>query len=261
MNEMNNPRPYRLGVALSGGGARGFAHVGALKALEEAGLKPDVLAGVSAGSIVAVLYSAGVSFEILSDMFAGMHLMDFCTPTLHHGGFFDMSKFRRFFVKALGPNMQNLDQLPIPVHIGAVDFDNGREVAFSTGPIAERVIASCSIPIIFPPVKIDGVNYVDGGVLRNMPSWIIRDKCERLIGVNVSPFVPKRQIHNVFDAAARAYALLAKSNQPRDVELCDMIVHTHAIANYKIFNLRDIRRAYNAGYQAAKKAIAEICWL
>ena len=181
-------RKYRLGIALSGGGARGFAHAGALMAIEEAGLKPDVVAGVSAGSVVAVLYAAGVRPADIPRLFSNAGMSDFTTLSLGQGGLLSAEKFKKFVMKAIG-GYTRLEDLPMPVYIGVTDFDRGVATEFHRGPIGDVMLASCSIPIVFRPVNIDGVNYVDGGVLRNHPAWILRDKCDKLIGINVSPLV------------------------------------------------------------------------
>ena len=92
----NVAKPFKLGIALSGGGARGFAHAGALMAIEEAGLKPDVVAGVSAGSVIAVLYAAGVSPLRMADIFARTGFRDFADLSIGRGGLFEIEKFKNF---------------------------------------------------------------------------------------------------------------------------------------------------------------------
>ncbi len=157
------PRRYKLGVALSGGGARGFAHVGALKALEEAGLKPDIIAGVSAGSVAGVMYAAGVPLDEMLSMFTASKFTDFCKLSISKGeGVFSLAKFKKFIEKTTG--VDRLENLKIPTYIGVTDLDNGVPAEFHDGPLGERVMASCSIPIVFQPVKINGTHYVDGGV-------------------------------------------------------------------------------------------------
>lgn len=256
--EIQPQKPYRLGIALSGGGARGFAHVGALTAIEEAGLKPDIIAGVSAGSVVAVLYAAGVPLKEITPMFSNVKFTDFCKLSIPEGeGLFNLNKFKRFIVKAAG--VDTLEELGIPTYIGATDFDRGVPAYFNEGPIGERVIASCSIPIVFRPVKVNGTNYVDGGVLRNLPAWTIRDKCEKLIGINVSPLTNYRYRHTIFDVAMRTYNLMAKSNQETDMKMCDLVIKTPELAKYQVFNLKDINKVYLSGYAAAHRAIKD--WL
>lgn len=251
----DSPR-YKLGVALSGGGARGFAHLGALKALEEAGYKPDILAGVSAGSVAAVMYAAGLPVEGILKLFAQTKFTDFCSLRLKSGGgLFALNKFRDFIARVTGVEL--LEQLPIPTYIGVTDLDHGLATEFHSGPIGERVTASCSIPIVFTPVNIDGTHYVDGGVLRNLPSWIIRPKCEKLIGVNCSPLTGFRYKRSIFDIALRTYNLMAKSNQAGDMALCDRVIITPDIASYQVFNLKDINKVFLSGYAAAHRAIKD----
>lgn len=246
-------KPYKLGLALSGGGARGFAHVGALQALTEMGIRPDIVAGVSAGSIATALFAGGNSPAEILHKFADVKFADFCQVGIPGDGFFAMDGFRKFLKKNIP--YANIEDLPVPVMICATDFDHGTPVAFTKGDIAECVCASCAIPIVFKPVRIDGVTYVDGGVLHNSPAWALRDKCKYLIGVNCSP-VPKRgKPSSIMDVAQRTYDLMAKSNALPDMELCDLQITINDIAKYKVFNLKEIKRVYQAGYKATIDAL------
>lgn len=245
---------YKLGVALSGGGARGFAHVGALIAIEEAGLKPDVIAGVSAGSVVAVLYAAGVPLLKIAQIFASSSFRDFAELSFGNGGFMKIDKFKNFITQFLG-DKKLIEDLDIPTFIGATDLDNARPHVFSSGEIGPRMIASCSIPIVFTPVNIDGINYVDGGVLRNHPAWILRDKCETLIGVNVSPLKEKKSYKSIIDVALRSYNLMAKANQSADMALCDVSVQTPQIADVAAFDLKHIKDIVVTGYKNTREAL------
>lgn len=259
LTEGERPRPpYRLGVALSGGGARGFAHVGALKALEEAGMKPDVIAGVSAGAVAAVMYAAGVPLDEMLSLFTSTKFTDFARPSLIHGdGMFSLMRFKQFIEEATG--IDRLENLRIPTYVGVTDLDHGEPAEFHEGPLGERVVASCSIPIVFSPVEIDGIHYVDGGVLRNLPAWIIREKCETLIGINVSPLRTFEYRKSFFDIGMRTYNLMAKANQQQDMDICDHVIITPELIHYQVFNLKDIHKAYLSGYAAAHRAIRQ--WL
>lgn len=259
LTEGERPRPpYRLGVALSGGGARGFAHVGALKALEEAGMKPDVIAGVSAGAVAAVMYAAGVPLDEMLSLFTSTKFTDFARPSLIHGdGMFSLMRFKQFIEEATG--IDRLENLRIPTYVGVTDLDHGEPAEFHEGPLGERVVASCSIPIVFSPVEIDGIHYVDGGVLRNLPAWIIREKCETLIGINVSPLRTFEYRKSFLDIGMRTYNLMAKGNQQQDMDICDHVIITPELIHYQVFNLKDIHKAYLSGYAAAHRAIRQ--WL
>lgn len=249
-------RIYDLGVALTGGGARGFAHAGALAAIEEAGLKPRILAGVSAGSIVATLYAAGVKPARFVELFSNHSFRDFVDLRPGSGGIFSTAPFEKFLKKNLG-SYEKLEDLPIPVYLGVTDFDNARAAEFHSGEISRRVMASCCIPIVFRPVEIDGTAYVDGGVLRNHPAWIIRDKCKYLIGINVSPLSNREKADSFISVAMRTYNLMAKANQLDDMNLCDLNVEPMEIAHYRTFDLRYINNVYMSGYLHARKALRD----
>jgi len=253
---------YRLGVALSGGGARGFAHIGALQAIEEAGLKPDLIAGVSAGSVIAVLYAAGISLADIPALFDKKNISDFVNISMGNGGLMSIDKFKKAIMQAIARtgNFKNIEDLPIATYIGATDIDNGKAVEFHTGPIVERVAASCSIPIIFKPVKINGVNYVDGGVLRNLPAWIIRNKCRHLIGINVSPMTLPGKASSLMDVALRTYNLMAKSNQDNDMAMCDLSVTTPELSGHHVFKLKNIKAIITSGYIHTRRALKDAGW-
>lgn len=238
--------PYRIGVAFGGGGARGFAHIGALQAMAEVGIRPDIVAGVSAGAVVAVLYASGLAPQQMLEAFNEHSFKDFCEVGMPRGGFFSMEGFKQFIRKTTGVN--RLEDLRIPTVIGATDFAAGRPVMFEQGEIGDVVAASCSIPIVFKPVTIDGVRYIDGGVLHNLPAWTIRSRCRNLFGINVS-CLPTREVHNsVVDMAMRSYELVTKTNTVQDMRLCDLVIAMDDIAEYNVFNLREIRKVYQIGY-------------
>ena len=237
--------PFRIGLALSGGGARGFAHAGALKALLEVGLKPDIVAGVSAGSVAAVLYTSGMAPEDIVELFKEQSFTKLCELT----------------TQLLRDNIpyKNLEDLPIPTIVGATDFDRGKPVAFSRGDIVTAVSASCSMPIVFKPVEIDGTRYVDGGVLHNLPAWTIRKLCRVLIGINCSPLTSGPiSKNNLLGVALRSYELMAKTNCANDLMMCDIAVHTDAIARYQVFNLKDIDRVFRCGYVETMRTLTSL---
>lgn len=248
-----NRKPYRIGVAFSGGGARGFAHAGALKALAELGIKPDIVAGVSAGSVVAVMHAAGLSPDGILEAFSGLTFTDLCELGVPKNGFFSLDRFRKFIERTVP--YPTLEELPLPAVVCATDIDNARPVAFEQGALAERVAASCAIPVVFKPVKINGVRYIDGGVLHNLPAWAIRERCKYLIGLNCS-VVPKRKYKDtLLDMASASYNLAVKSNIWQDTAICDITVNMDDIAQYKVFNLKETRRVFQQGYHATMQTL------
>ena len=239
-------KPYKIGLVLSGGGARGFAHCGALQALEEMGIRPDIIAGVSAGSVVAAMYASGMMPQEILKAFTDAKFSDFADLSIPKDGFFGLDGFRKFLRHHI--HYKDIADLPLPTVVCATDLDHNEAVAFRSGDIAQCVSASCSIPIVFKPVKIAGVNYVDGGVLANLPAWAIREECKYLIGINCSPLPHRGAPKSIIDIAHRTYDLLVKNNSTPQMELCDHTISLNDIASYKVFNLKEINRVYRVGY-------------
>ena len=246
-------KPYRLGLALSGGGARVFAHAGAIKALEEMELRPDVISGVSAGSVIGALYADGYTPDEIIDMFGRLSVSDLAEITVPRSSFFKITKFRNFLKKVL--RSTNFEDLSIPLVITTTDLDNGRSVSFSSGPLLDVICASCSIPVLFSPVNIEGVHYVDGGVFRNFPVTPIRSSCDVIIGVNVNPLVAKEYKQSIIDIAERSYSFIFKSNSIIDSKLCDILIQTNEIIQYNIFDIDKLREIARYGYQDTKEAL------
>ncbi|MCM1505220.1 MAG: patatin-like phospholipase family protein [Muribaculum sp.] len=251
-----NKKPYKIGVALSGGGARGLAHLGALYAMDELGIKPDIIAGVSAGSIAAAMYGAGLSPIEIYKLFLKVKVSDFCGIAVPKDGFLRMDGFKEFLETNLP--VRNIEECPTPIAICATDIYNAVPVQWRQGKIAERVMASCSLPIVFKPVKIGGVSYVDGGVLHNLPAWAIRSECEHVIGVNVSPLSTIDEMSSsIIDIAMRSYHLMARANALADMKLCDTVISTDSISDINVFDMHDKDKMFKSGYKAAKKALLE----
>lgn len=245
---------FRLGVALSGGGARGLAHAGALKAIDDAGLKIDVISGVSAGSIVAVLYAAGLKPDTILELFCNASFFDFAELSMGKGGLMRIDRFIDLMMRCLG-NIKTFEQLRIPTYIGVTNFDDAEPEVFCSGSLAPVMKASCSIPVAIVPVKIGDKTYVDGGVLRNLPAWVIREKCDKLIGISVSTVLKAKTPPTLIGMALRSYSLLAKSNQAQDLEMCDIPLKIDDVSRHGVFNLNELEEVFNFGYENMKKAI------
>lgn len=244
-----------IGVAFSGGGARGFSHIGVMKALEQFDIHPVVYAGVSAGSIAAVMFGAGLKSDQVLERFSEYSkFTEFTEWAIPKEGFLSMKPFARILHDWLPVN--KLEELECPTIVCATDFENGKSIGWSKGDIVPRVTASCSIPIVFKPVKIDGVNYVDGGVLRNLPAWAIRRYCSVLVGSNCNPLSHKFKYKNsIIDVAMRSYQLMLKSNTPQDLKLCDIVIQADVLSEVKTFSIKQMKRIVEVGYDTACRSL------
>jgi NTE family protein len=253
------PKPtnkkYKLGLALSGGGARGFAHIGVFKLLEECGLRPDIIAGTSAGALMGALYADGYSPEEITALFTGHEFSEFASMQLPKMGLFDSCKFHKYIRKTV--RTKNLEDLQIPVIVMTTDLDRGKAHAFTKGDIPDIITASCSVPIMFNPVKINGTYYVDGGLFNNFPASVIRNECEAVIGSNVSPVVPEKYNKTIVGIAERSYHYLFRANTEKDREICDILIETDEFGKHKMFDLKNVELIVDIGYKAAIRAFDE----
>lgn len=252
---MNKNSKYRIGLALSGGGAKGFAHLGVFKALKEFGLKPDIISGTSAGAIAGALYADGYEPEEIVELFVGQEFKQFAEIQMPKAGIFSLSGFRKFLKKHL--KAKTFEELNMPLYVVATDLDDGLSVTFSEGQLIEPILASCSIPIIFNPVVINGVHYVDGGLFRNFPVTNIRDLCDTVIGVNVAPLVQKKYNQTLLHIAERSYHYMFRANALVDRKLCDILIETDEVANFKVFDLVNMREIFDLGYQVATAVLTK----
>ena len=256
MSEIENNKPYELGLALSGGGAKGFAHLGIFKLFEEYMFKPDIISGTSAGSLAGVLYADGHTSDEIKEIFKGKEFSEFAKVQIPKGGLFDMCRMKSFLQKHL--RKKRIEDLEIPMVIVATDLDNGVSREFRHGPITEAVMASCCVPIIFSPVIIDSVHYVDGGLFRNFPVSNIRKECKKVIGLNVSPLTPIKYKQTIWHIAERSYHYMFRANTVEDRALCDLLIETKSTSAYKMFDLENVEQIAQIGYDSAVNALKNV---
>lgn len=246
---------YKLGLALSGGGAKGFAHLGVFQALEDRNLKPDVISGTSAGAFAGVLYADGHNPREIVEMFKNRAFKEFAEFTIPQAGLFKSERFHTFLKKNL--RSKTFDQLQIPLKVIATDIEEGTSVIFSEGAIIPTIIASCSVPIIFKPKEIDGKYYVDGGIFKNFPVSVIRNTCEKVIGINVAPLTRQKYKSSMLYVAERSFHYMSSSNTLYDKRLCDILVESTDLSKYTMFDLDHIEEIFQIGYDITIQALDE----
>jgi NTE family protein len=247
---------YNTGIVLSGGGARGFAHLGLLQALNEAGIYPDVISGTSAGALAGVLYADGYSpKEILSLLNSGSRL-DFMRPTLPREGLLQISGV----MKILKSNLRasTFEELKTPLFVTATDINNGKAVYFSKGELLDPVIASASIPVLFQPVIINKTYYVDGGVLDNLPVKPLLNKCRVIIGSFVNPVGYMEKVSGLISIAERSFMLSMSKEIAEKSKKFDLFVAPAELRNYGILDPEKAEELFSLGYKATKDNLKEI---
>lgn len=254
-NVINKKELPLLGLALSGGSVKGFAHLGVLKYMEENGLRPDIISGTSAGSLMGALYADGFHPLEIAEMLGKLSFRSMTHFTFDKGGFFDASTF----VKLLKSNLRHkyIEDLPIEMHIVATDIDNGVETVFSKGVLIDSIIASCSIPVILKPVLINGIHYVDGGLFRNFPASTIRNKCKTLIGVNLNAYNKKQTFKcNIIGISQRSIDIVFRQNSIHDRSYCDILLESDNLTKYGMFEFNSAFDIVKCGYQMAKEGMS-----
>ncbi len=245
----------KIGIALGGGGARGFAHLGVLKALEEKGIKPGILAGTSAGSIVGVFIAAGKEPEEILELVKKNRFIDYARMTLPGTGFFTLDNFEKLMGRLLP--VRNFADLNMPFYVSATNLYTGKVEYLNEGPLIPAVKASCAIPVLFSPVRLGGQLYADGGVLDNLPYAPLQGKCDRIIAVNVNQCDGVKRLGSIKGAALRVFDII--SNKERDLakDNCDLLIEPPGLGSFKVLETRHADELFEIGYEHTKKIDAE----
>ena len=248
---------YGTGFALSGGFVKGYAHLGALQALFEYGIRPEIIAGVSIGAVAGVFIADGKRPEEVLELFMSREFRSFTGFTRSRGGFMNLDNFYGFLRDTL--SVGRIEELSLPLAVTATNLDTGRSVHFREGEIAPRIAASCCVPGLFTPIEIEGDHYVDGGGLMNLPVSVIRGRCEKVVAVNLSKIVPDRDYrHNVFGILMRTYHLMSHCNVIHDRRNADILIEPDGLSIYGNTQLDKGREIFDIGYEAARKVIEQV---
>lgn len=248
-----------IGLVLSGGGARGIAHVGVLKALEEFHLHPSLLSGSSVGAIVGALYAAQFSpddiiafFKENTTIFKWQHF------TFNKPGILDADKYEEIYKPWL--NGHTFESLSKKLHICVTDILKGENRYFSSGELLRPLLASAAIPGVFTPVEIGDSWYIDGGTMNNFPVEPIIGKCDLLIGSFVSPkkSFKKSELTNTLKVLNRATDLNQLAPSKIKFDSCDKVLAPPSLYRYGIFDTHKIEEIFDFGYTFAKEQLEEL---
>ncbi|MDH6254396.1 NTE family protein [Chryseobacterium sp. H1D6B] len=250
----------KTGLVLSGGGTKGIAHAGVLKFLNEKNINVDVLSCCSAGSIVGCLYAVGKTPEEILDFFQSIYFFNWKHFTFNQPGLVSSVIFNNY-LKPIFKDMK-IGDLDKEVKIVATELVSGTQKIFDESfKVTDAVIASCSIPGITTPYILGEEMYCDGGVLNNFPADIIREECEKLIGVFVSPphEIDINDLKTIKAIVSRSYDLLSYRIEKVKFEHCDWFISSQELSNYGTFERKKDRleEIFNIGYSSAKESFAE----
>jgi NTE family protein len=248
-----------IGLVLSGGGVRAIAHIGLIKALLENGVVPNHVSGTSAGALVGALYAAGYNTEEMIHFFKNTPVLDFSLYALKKPGFLDSEKYEKFFQKYFKENA--FEKLKYPLISTATNLLSGKLEYFSEGELIKPLIASCALPPLFSPLKINNNFYSDGGVLNNFPvEPLKKKKLKNIIGSFVNPITPIKEsdINTSLKLVYRVYHLGLEANNVKKFNLCNYVFEPKAINNIGVLETKYIDKAFEIGYDHAQKEINKI---
>jgi NTE family protein len=253
-------RKVRIGLALGGGAARGFAHIGVIKALESQGIVPDIVVGTSAGSVVGALYAAGNNATTLQKMAYDMDesaISDWALPLFSKSsGVLKGEALQAYVNKAV--NHRTIEKLKIPFGAVASDLKTGQPILFQRGNTGMAVRASSAVPGVFQPVTISGHTYVDGGLVAPVPVRFARDMgAEFIIAVNISTQADAQATNSSLEVIMQTFSIMGQRINQLELRDADIVIQPPlGRMGSSDFNNRAV--AMQAGERATMAVMAQL---
>lgn len=248
--------PLKIALALGGGAARGFAHIGVIKALEAQGIVPDMVVGTSAGSVVGALYASGMSGFELQNLALTMQENMLADWTLPNRGVLKGEALQDF----INQKVKNLSiqKMPKPLGVVATDLQSGEKVLFRRGDTGMAVRASSAVPGVFQPVEISGRDYVDGGLTSPVPAQVARSMgADFVIAVDISSVSRRGKLSGTLDVLLQTFAIMGHTISSHELEDADVVIRPQTAA-VSSTDFEDRHLAILEGEKAAAAAMPEL---
>jgi NTE family protein len=251
------PRPApRVALALGGGAARGFAHIGVIKALEAQGIVPDIVVGTSAGAVVGALYAAGKNGFELQKLALQMEEGQLNDWSLPDRGVLKGEALQAFVNRAVGG--RPLEKLGRTLAVVATDLKSGEAVVFRTGDTGMAVRASSSVPGVFQPVAINGHEYVDGGLVSPVPVRIARSLgADFVIAVDISQKPQHGKTQSTFDVLLQTFAIMGQNIKNHELPEADIVVRPNT-PEIRATDFKDRHLAVLEGEKAVAAVLTDL---
>ena len=250
--------PPRIGLALGGGAARGFAHVGVIQVLEEAGIRPSMVSGTSAGSLVAAFYASGKTGKQLQNTAETMEeatIADWTLP-LFNRGMLRGDALARYVNGQVGSRL--IEDMVLPLGIVATDLNSGQSMLFQRGDTGTAVRASSAVPAVFQPVRISGRDYVDGGLVSPVPVRAARQMgAELVIAVDISSAPEGNLSGGTLDILLQTFAIMGKSINYFELNEADVVVKP-ALAGVASSDFGSRKKSIEAGRKAMLQMMPQL---
>lgn len=251
-------RSKSIGLVLSGGGVRGMAHIGVIKAMQEFGLEAKVVAGSSVGALVGALYAADKPVDDMLRFFKETPLFKYNYFAVAKPGLINTERYIDTFQQYFPDD--SFAALKKELHIVATNLEKGEEVFVNAGDLIVPLLASAALPPVFSPVEYKGALHADGGIMNNFPSEPVKDQVEFMIGSNVSIVsrLDKKHLNNSFQLTGRVTGLMIYAINREKINTCNLIIEPQALENIGILDRRGIEKAYAIGYETAVVQLSRI---
>jgi len=250
------PKPPRVGLALGGGAARGFAHIGVIQVLEEVGIKPDLVVGTSAGSLVAALYASGKTGQEMATLALGMDegaITDWSFPTR---GLIRGEALARYVREQTGG--RTIEQMKLPLGIVATDLDSGAAILFERGDTGVAVRASSAVPAVFQPVRIGSREYVDGGLVSPVPVRFARQMgADVVVAVDITSPPEGNATGDVMKMLLQTFAIMGRSINQFELRGADVVLRP-VLTGMSSADFSSRQRAIQAGREVATRLLPEL---
>ncbi|WP_266364697.1 patatin-like phospholipase family protein [Tellurirhabdus rosea] len=237
----------KTGLVLSGGGARGVAHLGVIKALLEMGVVIDRISGTSAGAIAGALLAHGYTPDEILKIIETTPFFRHVRPAFTRMGLLRLDKAEALYRQYLPHD--SFEALKIPLHVAATDLIEGELIVFESGELIRPILASCCLPGIFEPYQINQRQYVDGGVLNNLPVECLENKVDFIIGSHCNPFQLSKPITSLKGVLERSLILAVQSKTRERFAKCHVLIEPTELNRFDVLNLRKARELFRIGYE------------
>lgn len=247
-----------IGLVLSGGGVRGMAHIGLIKAMREHQIEAKVVAGTSIGALVGALYANHNTVDEMLTFFKETPLFQYSFFAINKPGFIDTERYVSIFKDFFPDN--SFKSLKRPLFVVATDLLKGNEKVFYDGELIKPLLASAALPPVFSPVNIDNILYADGGIMNNFPKEYVDHLTDYVIGSNVSITVPleKKDLRNSFQLTARVTSLMIHASNHEKLQECDVFIEPGELDSIGVLDKKGIENAFNIGYEHGSRALEKL---
>jgi len=250
---MSDKKKFKSGLVLSGGAAKGYGHLGVLTALYEAGYTFDAIAGTSVGSIIGALLADGKHPTEIKEIFDKEKNFSLVKFKWAPGGFLSSYGLKNALKRHI--NAKNFEDLPLPLWVTATDLGLGKSVYFNEGELLLPILASCAIPLLFEPVRLNDRIFVDGGLTENLPAGALYGLCDRLIGVNVNPVGPVDHVNGWMQSIERVLNIAIHNNVAQSIPLLDLYIEPSQMEKFHLFSLNKGAEMYEIGYNETQERL------